>query len=231
MSIAMGSSVRQLTSAKVLSKCRRKVTLQMDSKVGMLLKEEREKQGLSKRELAKRSGVSRTYIMMLEQGQRQGRTSSDLLVKLANALKISPKPFLDAIGLSYEEPDLPELNRVKLARVPVYDDYPHRSGVPMKSIDYVHREFSQGLARAVEGWRVQGNSMTPEIISGDIVIIDKNGAIDNGDIIACVINSEPQLARVRKVAGDLWIENNYGKFTYDQCLYASPVIEINRRLK
>ena len=58
--------------------------------IGERLKIERERKHLSKRKLAEMSGVSRTYIMMIEKGQRAGRTSADMVAKLAKALDVSP---------------------------------------------------------------------------------------------------------------------------------------------
>jgi transcriptional regulator with XRE-family HTH domain len=71
--------------------------------VAEALKEERTKQHLSQNKLAKLSGVSRSYIDLIEKGKRGKNISPTKLIQLANALNISPRVFLEAVGLKYDE--------------------------------------------------------------------------------------------------------------------------------
>jgi SOS-response transcriptional repressor LexA len=65
----------------------------MEKNLGQLVKEIREKAGISQRKLAEISGVSRQYINFLESGKRQGK-STEPLIKLARALNVSPQLLL-----------------------------------------------------------------------------------------------------------------------------------------
>ncbi|MFA4917133.1 MAG: S24 family peptidase, partial [Syntrophales bacterium] len=65
----------------------------------------------------------------------------------------------------------------------------------------------------------------------DIIIVDREGQIDNGDIVACLIDGELHLARLRKVADELWLENNNRKYRFQECQVAATVIEVIKRLK
>ena len=60
--------------------------------VGRLLREEREKQGLSKKALSEQSGVSRSMILRIETGERYATV--DTIYRLAAVLKLDPGYFL-----------------------------------------------------------------------------------------------------------------------------------------
>lgn len=68
------------------------------------LKKTRERQGLSQRELADRSGLTPAAISQLETGQREPTFST--IVRLATALRTSPN---DLIGIGDAEPLDPSL--------------------------------------------------------------------------------------------------------------------------
>ena len=87
------------------------------------------------------------------------------------------------------------------------------------------------ISKNIQAYIVHGDCLEPKINDGDVIIVDREGAIDNGDIVACLLDNEFHVLRVRKVAGDLWLENNHGKFKFEQCHDAAPMIECIRRLK
>ena len=61
---------------------------------GAFLRAQRRTCGVSQNELAKRSGMHRTSISLLERGERHD-PSLDTLVKLARALDVTPSDFVD----------------------------------------------------------------------------------------------------------------------------------------
>jgi transcriptional regulator with XRE-family HTH domain len=63
--------------------------------VGILVKRIREKKGMSKRKLATLSGLNRTYILRLEQGNPKSITLTTAR-KLAVALGVRPEIFLSS---------------------------------------------------------------------------------------------------------------------------------------
>jgi SOS-response transcriptional repressor LexA len=74
-------------------------------------------------------------------------------------------------------------------------------------------------------------SFSPLIEDKDIIIVDREASIDAGDIVACLFQGELHLGRLKKIAGELYLENNLGRIKLQDCQVAAPVIEITRRLK
>ena len=66
--------------------------------IGRMVREARERRGLSLAELGRRSGVDRAGIWRIEQGKLASRPSPETLSKLAAALDISPKNLYLAAG-------------------------------------------------------------------------------------------------------------------------------------
>lgn len=64
----------------------------VSKKIGQNLRKLRERKGISQEQLALNAGLNRAYIGYIERGERN--PSTDTLVKIAKALKISPKDFL-----------------------------------------------------------------------------------------------------------------------------------------
>lgn len=61
--------------------------------VSRVLKEERERQGLSKNALSEASGISRSALLKIEEGERS--PTLDTLFRLSSALKIQPNKLLE----------------------------------------------------------------------------------------------------------------------------------------
>ena len=126
------------------------------------------------------------------------------------------------------------LDRLKLATpisIPIYTDFPFHAGDPVQPVDFVYRTRARNTNRSVEGYLVHGGCLEPQIYSGDIVIVDRQGEINSGDIIACLLDGELHIGRLRKIADELWLENNDGRRRFEDCQVAAPVIECIRRLK
>jgi transcriptional regulator with XRE-family HTH domain len=204
----------------------------METKLGEILRKNRKAAKLSQSRLAQLSGVSRAYIILIESGKRGEHISAKILIQLASALGTSPKPFLESIGLKYEEPNFPESARLPVPdRHPIYKDFPFHAGSPVRPVDYYYRTWPGKAPKNIEGYIVHGTCLEPDVKEGDVIIVDRDGAIDNGDLIACLMGEELHLGRIRKIAGELWLENNVGRHPFKECFVAAPVIEINRRVK
>lgn len=66
--------------------------MELNEAFGQVLKEQRQKSGLSQEELAFEAGFNRTFVSMLERGIRQPTLRT--LFKLGKALKISPSELV-----------------------------------------------------------------------------------------------------------------------------------------
>jgi len=200
--------------------------------VGALIKRLLKEKGLSQKQLATLSGVDRGYINQLVAG-KEGSISLRIARKLAKGLGKPPEIFLQN-GIQSRPETLEELlDRLRLAAprsIPVYLDYPFHAGDGVGPTDYVYRHPKRAN-RSAEGYLVYGECLEPVVGNGDIIIVDRDAVILNGDLVACVVDNKLCVARLRKVADELWLETNTSKFKFEDCQMAAPVIEIRKRLK
>lgn len=208
--------------------------------LGIKVKELRKARGWSQDEIAKKAKLSRSYISDIERNKER-KPTADKIIKLANAFNIEPEELYEAAGYLTPESrkkrvESPEdiLSRLRLAMpvaIPVYTDYYVHAGAPVEPIEYVYRTQAKPANKAVEGYIVRGTCLEPDIREGDIIIIQRDGQIDGGDIIACVIGEQMHLGRLRKIADSLYLENRHRSYKFEECHLAAPVIEVIRRLK
>lgn len=64
----------------------------VSKKIGKMVRNIRERKGITQEQLALNAGLNRAYIGYIERGERN--PSTDTLVKIAKALKVSPKDLL-----------------------------------------------------------------------------------------------------------------------------------------
>lgn len=206
------------------------------------IKELRAERGLTQDELANRSGVDRGTLASIETGKAKNPTTTNLL-KLARAFNIRPEELYQAAGYIFDTnvllrlaKETPEdiLDRLRVAissHVPVYEDFPFHAGAPVEPMDYVPVVKERAKGRNLEGYIARGRCLEPEISDGNIIIVDRDGQIEHGDIVACLVDGMLHLARLRKIADELFLENNDGRIKLEQDTIAAPVIEVRRRLK
>ncbi|MDD5701041.1 MAG: helix-turn-helix domain-containing protein [Dehalococcoidales bacterium] len=198
--------------------------------LGQIIKAERQRQNLKLVELQDLSGVSRQTISSMEKGKRGQEAGADTIIRIANALKISPTPMLEALGAEYTE--ISYKNKLPIPdKYPIYKDFPFHAGLPVRPVDYYYRTFPGKATKNIEGYIVHGTCLEPDIKESDVIIVDRDGAIDNGDIVACRMETGLCLGRLRKISDELYLETNEGRVPLKDCIVAAPVIEINRRIK
>ena len=111
------------------------------TKFQKLLIEARKKAGVSTRELERLSGVSKSYISMLEGGQR-GVPAPEILQKLAGPLNVSYDELMAAAGYI----DIPDEPRYKeLKAVSLTDEYIEK-GLTEEDI----RRILDGVVKAIK---------------------------------------------------------------------------------
>lgn len=68
------------------------------------------------------------------------------------------------------------------------------AGIPLEAIEEIldYEEIPDSIARHGDyfGLRIQGDSMTPGILDGDVVIVRKQSSADSGDIVIAAINGK-----------------------------------------
>ena len=85
-----------------------------------------------------------------------------------------------------------------------------RAGLPAEAMENVedHVVLDRGLAKGADfALRVKGDSMTPEIMEGDLLLVRQaDGARSGENVIAHVGNGDATVKRFRKANGQVWLE-------------------------
>jgi repressor LexA len=192
----------------------------------------RNQKGLTQQELADQVGVTRTTIANYESGLRD--PSTPIVRKIAEVLGVTTD-FLLETELSSQS--------VTVFRIPVLGEVP--AGQPIEAFEHVEEyiDLYPSFAKYGElfGLRVKGNSMEPNILSGDIAVVLKQDYCDSGDVAVVRVNAtEVTVKQVKKQAnGILLIPCNQSFetvfFTNEQIqqlpvTIIGKIIEIRRRL-
>ncbi len=205
-------------------------------KWGLRIRQLREARAMTQEELATASGVARSHITRMELGSYKNITT-DMMGKLAKGLSMTiPELSQEVYGRAGETGGVPARlplgkGQVDVYRLPVHTDYPFHAGNPVDSSDYVYVELPLGAENHIEAYKVKGHCLAPVVIDGDRIVVDRDRAVDNGDIVACMIDGELHIAKLKKYDTELWLETNDSKRKIDECGASAVVIQVVRRLK
>lgn len=196
------------------------------------LRTARKQKRLTQLQVADHLGITRSAYSHYETGFRDPDT--DTLIRLASLYEV-PVEYL--LGI-YDQTAKTLINRI-----PVLGTVP--AGIPIEAIENIE-EYIDIYPRFVKhgelfALRVQGDSMEPDLRNGDIVVIEKQVFVDNGDIAVVRVNSEDvTLKRVKLTTkGLMLIPSNpaYDPVFFDSDQVATlpvtiigKVIELRRRL-
>ena len=168
--------------------------------VGIRMKSRREYLGLSLNEAGKRMGVTATTLKRWEDGI-VGSIKTTKIEEIAKALQITPEALL---GLDEQVVPVNGIEPIPMMRtVPILGEI--AAGKPILA----DQNFD-GQANIPAGikcdfaLRVKGDSMiNARIFDGDLVFIEQQSDVDNGEIAAVLIDDEVTLKRVYKYEGRL----------------------------
>lgn len=196
------------------------------------LRSVREQRNLSQKQVADYLGITSQAYGYYERGERN--PGSDNLRKLANYFDVSVDYLL---GRDQGQ------NQTNNRYIPLLGSVP--AGVPIEAIEDIE-EYIDIYPRFVKhgelfALHVKGDSMEPDLRSGDIVIIEKQEYVDNGDIAVVRVNGEDVTLKRVKLSqkGLMLIPSNpaYDPVFFDSDQVATlpvtiigKVIEIRRRL-
>lgn len=145
---------------------------------------------LTQTELSKLLNVSNGTIAMWETDKRQ--PDIDTLKKLANFFNVTTDYLLGK--------DIKDNN--KGVKIPVLGVVP--AGVPIEAIEEIleYEEITPEMAKSGEyfGLKVKGDSMSPNILEGDVLIVRKQEDANSGDICVVMVNGDD--ATVKKIKKD-----------------------------
>lgn len=118
---------------------------------GNFLKEIRIKQGLSMRELERRSKVSQAYISQIEKGERHPKP--EIIFKLAKPLDISYVKLMNAAGYIVQDDEFTEEELAFLSDVeagkPLTDLMKHKPIIDDKEVTMAELEFAVDIIRSL----------------------------------------------------------------------------------
>jgi transcriptional regulator with XRE-family HTH domain len=135
-----------------------------------------EAKGLTRYRLAKVSGVAESYIYRIENDEIKN-PRRDTLQKLAQGFNI---PLVEIIGETQPIDAWQLVEQSLKAYIPVYSGLYE---VGMSPIDHVVCTRAEAAPETLRGYRWDGLYLEPEILPGDIVIVDSSISPVGGDLV------------------------------------------------
>ena len=164
------------------------------STIGDKLKDLRLKNKLTQEEVGKKINVSKQTLYKYESGIITN-IPSDKIEVLAEIYNTTP-----AYLMGWDEPN--QKNLTQGVKVPVLGRVV--AGIPLEAVTEIldYEELHPNVAKTGEFFALQikGNSMSPRICDGDVVIVKRQNTVDSGDIAIVLINGDE--ATVKKVKLD-----------------------------
>lgn len=163
--------------------------------LGAYLKESRERKDISLREVEKLTDIGYSHLSMIENGKRN--VTPALLKNLSKIYSIDYIDLLEKAGfIDLAEKEKIENNKVtssNSAVVLVYGTIP--AGIPMECIEDIldTEEISADMLNGGKqyfGLKVKGNSMFPDYLDGDTLIIEKVDDCESGQDCIVMINGD-----------------------------------------
>ena len=198
------------------------------------LKKARKAAGMTQAEVSKAIGISQGGYSMWEKGLV--KVDTETATKLADLFGVTVDYLLGR-----------ESERPAVVRVPVYGSVP--AGIPLEAIEDV-TDWEELPADVCSGGReyfalrVKGDSMWPEYLEGDVVIVRRQPSCSSGDVAVVYVNGyDATLKEVRlnEEAGTLTIvprNQSYPPRTFTRreietlpVAIAGVVVELRRKIK
>lgn len=136
--------------------------------------------------IAERSGYSRQHIARILKGE-------------INVGIESLEAICNACGI--EVSDLYVTNKSNGVKIPILGRIP--AGIPIEAVEEIldFEEITPELAKTGNFFalKVQGDSMAPQILNGDVLIIKKQESAESGDVCVVFVNGDDAtLKRIQK---------------------------------
>ena len=175
--------------------------------IGEFLKSKRLAKNFSQRQLALYSGVSNAAISRIERGEFMPKM--DVLEKLSKTLDTPLEDFMVVCGYLTKKEENP---RKKGIKIPVLGEV--AAGIPLDAIEDIidYEEIPEDLAKTGDffGLRIKGDSMSPRMLDGDVVIVRKQSDVESGEIAIVLVNGDSATCKkvVKHDNGITLIANN-----------------------
>lgn len=169
---------------------------------GMALKEYRSRSGLSQEELAHESELDRTYISLLERNRKAPTLTT--LMKIAEVLKVSPSNMLSfaegkksseassfSASKKKEKMRFPFMGTAVSCGQAVTEDYKIEKEISLEDLVIRHPQKTFFI-------HASGDSMAPNIMDGDMLVIELSNKAKNNDIVLVQIDNDFTVKRLVK---------------------------------
>ena len=157
--------------------------------IGSNIKNFRKRLNLTQDDLGKILNVSGRTISSWEINRTE--PNMGMINKMCKAFKCLPSDII--IGDSYQSKPISGVRIPVLGRV--------QAGVPIEAVQEIidYEEISEALSESGEFFAlmVRGESMEPKFTHGDVVIVKKQGSVENGQIGIVIVNGQD--ATIKKV--------------------------------
>lgn len=178
----------------------------MKRTIGDRIREARENKELDQASLAEKAGVVTRTLQRWEKGAQV--PDAVALMKLAKATNVQPTWLLTGEGEMYSPPSRPEnvyplansLRRnMNVVNLPLISAVPAGKVATMFHPDHVDDYVTVDDVKDPQAFalRVKGNSMSPRIEDGDVVVVSPKEEARNGDICVVRVNEEDTLKKVK----------------------------------
>ena len=185
--------------------------------LGDIIKAYRAEHKLSMDAFSDRSGISKAYISLLEKNKHpktgkeiapsiqsikqaahgMGMTFDDLFALIDSNVSVAEEPFFDS---SIKGVKINVLGRVA-------------AGLPIEAVENIidTEEISEEMAKTGDffGLLIKGDSMTPSICNGDIVIVRQQDDAESNEVVIATINGTDAVCkRLRKYKDGIELLSN-----------------------
>ena len=148
------------------------------------IKSRRKELNLTLEQVGDLVGVGKSTVRKWETGDIENM-KRDKIVKLAKALRVSPSYIM---GIDEEQP---QLETLPVKKIPVVSKI--SAGLPIYSeenlIDYIYFATNKLNSDKEEfGLKVSGDSMDKIFQDGDIVVVEKDSIVENGQLGVVMVN-------------------------------------------
>ena len=196
--------------------------------IGELIKQYREKMGLSQREFANKCGISNVTISQYEKNGINPKTGKPFKIefvtylKLAQAMEMDIDDMFEILGDNALVGMIPNnvipISDVTLKQVPVIGKV--AAGEPIYA-EETHEAVIPAPGKADYALEIEGKSMVPTYLPGDIIYIRKQPDIDyQGQVAVVLLDDEATVKHVYKQQDGLLLISDNPAYAPMNKLYA-----------
>lgn len=207
--------------------------------IGEIIKKYREENELSQRAFASKTSLSPSYINTLEKiyNPKTGKpysVTTDVAVELSNAMHIKIEDLLNMLNNDQEfvvnQDSFSNYKNNKKndsAIVFIYGTIP--AGIPMECIEDIidTEEISADMLKGGKqyfGLKIKGDSMEPDYLDGDVIILQKQDDCESRDDCVVMVNgNDGTFKRVFKNENGIILQPLNNK--YQPIIYSNEQIE------